>query len=141
MSGQVGYWKKIWLAGRVCVGRSVEICDRVFSGIFFALGYSWVFFGVFGASATNIEVSFFHLLRVFFIGTANLTFRDHPLLDYFHNCTGLGRVSKNIGYWDWVGSGFSMGTAFWPLWSPNSNILYSVNLLDDSTNPTLALNP
>ena len=33
----------------------------------------------------DIEVSFFHLVKVFFIGTAKLTFRGYPLPDYFQN--------------------------------------------------------
>ena len=38
-SGRVGYWTKYRVAGRVGSGRSVEIYDRVFPGIFFTLGY------------------------------------------------------------------------------------------------------
>ena len=59
-------------------GRSVEIYDRLFSGIFFTLRYFQVFLGISGhmgyhlffqGSEPNIEVIFFHLLRVFFKAT------------------------------------------------------------------------
>ena len=50
-SGRVGYWTKYRVAGRVGSGRSVEIYDRVFPGIFFTLGYfrvCRVFSGIYG---------------------------------------------------------------------------------------------
>ena len=50
-SGRVGYWTKYRVAGRVGSGRSVEIYDRVFPGIFFTLGYfrvCRVFLGISG---------------------------------------------------------------------------------------------
>ena len=41
----VGYWQKYRVVG---LGRSVEVYDWVFSGIFFSLEYFWVFLGIYG---------------------------------------------------------------------------------------------
>ena len=56
---RVGYWTKYRVAGRVGSGRSVEIYDRVFPGIFF---YSRVFPGKSGISGI---FGYFRVCRVF----------------------------------------------------------------------------
>ena len=74
-SGRVGYWKKYRVAGRVGSGRSVEIYDRVFSGIFFTLGYFRVFLGISGYFWVFPGISGYIGYHLFFLEVVSQTLR------------------------------------------------------------------
>ena len=84
-SGRVGYWKKYRVAGRVGSGRSVEIYDRVFSGIFFTLGYFRVFLGISGYFWVFPGISGYIGYHLFFLEVVSQTLRFFLTLQKFTN--------------------------------------------------------
>ena len=96
----VGYWKKCRKRVRFGSGKSVEIQNRVFSGIYFTLGYIRVFLGISGyigyhlccgGSEPNIN-NINNIIRFYCVTRA-------PLLYFLRSWVALSLLCESVSEW------------------------------------------